>query len=193
ERAYGANAERYAGEIARQYYQSAALPGAERGVAYCLAAAERAERAGALEQVADVLAMALELLPADDARRGRLLARRGRALASTKHASEAGAIAIEAAELVAASEGRAAAAEYLAEVAGVISVAGTPQAAWAVARHGLTFAEGRRDWTWAVLCAHDLDRLDAEDPEYPGIVVDTPERREIAQFSEAFERNWGLT
>src|SRR5262249_26122521 len=39
---------------------------------------------------------------------------------------------------------------------------------------------------------HDLDRLDAEDPEYPGIVVDTPERREIAQFSPAFERNQGL-
>src|SRR5262249_57126888 len=105
ERAYGANAERYAGEIARQYYQSAALPGAERGVAYCLAAAERAERAGALEQVADVLAMALELLPADDARRGRLLARRGRALASTKRANEAAAIAVEAAGLLAGRHG----------------------------------------------------------------------------------------
>src|SRR5262245_3408220 len=87
ERVYGATAERYAGEIARQYHQSAALPGAERGVAYCLAAADGAERAGALEEVADALAMALALLPADDARRGRLLARRGRALASTKRAS----------------------------------------------------------------------------------------------------------
>ena len=193
EQAYGADAERYAGEIARQYYQSAALPGAERGVAYCLAAADRAERAAALEEVADALAMALALLPADDARRGRLLARRGLALASTKRASEAAAIAIEAAELVAASDGRAAAADYLAEVAGLILLAGTAQAAWAVARHGLTFAEGRRDWAWAVLRAHDLDRVDAEDPEHPGIVVDTPERREIAQFSPAFERNQGLT
>ena len=193
EQAYGADAERYAGEIARQYYQSAALPGAERGVAYCLAAADRAERAGALEEVADALAMALALLPADDARRGRLLARRGLALASTKRASEAAAIAVEAAELVAVSDGRAAAADYLAEVASSILLAGTAQAAWAVARHGLTFAEGRRDQTWAVLRGHDLDRLDAEDPEHPGIVVDTPERREIAQFSPAFERNQGLT
>src|SRR5215475_14448782 len=124
--------------------------------------------------------MALALLPAHDARRGRLLARRGAA------------IAVEAAELVAASEGRAAAAEYLAEAAGVISLAGTPQAAWAVARQGLSFAEGRRDWAWAVLRALDLDRVDAEDPQQPGIVVDTPERREIAQFSPAFERNQGL-
>ena len=162
-------------------------------MAYCLAAADRAERAGALEEVADALAMALALLPADDARRGRLLARRGLALASTKRASEAAAIAVEAAELVAVSDGRAAAADYLAEVAGSISLAGTAQAAWAVARHGLTFAEGRRDQTWAVLRGHDLDRLDAEDPEHPGIVVDTPERREIAQFSPAFERNQGLT
>ena len=91
------------------------------------------------------------------------------------------------------SDGRAAAADYLAEVANSILLAGTAQAAWAVARHGLTFAEGRRDWAWAVLRGHDLDRLDAEDPEYPGIVVDTPERREIAQFSPAFERNQGLT
>src|SRR5262249_6423884 len=143
ERADGANAERYAGEIARQYYQSPALPGAERGVAYCLAAAERAERAAALEEVADALAMALALLPADDARRGQLLAPRGRALASTKRADEAAAIAVEAAELIAVSDGRAAAADYLAEVANAILFAGTAQAAWAVARHGLTFAEGR--------------------------------------------------
>src|SRR5262249_24991206 len=62
-----------------------------------------------------------------------------------------------------------------------------------VARHGRSFAEGRRDRTWALLRGHDLDRLDAEDPEHPGIVLDTPERREIAQFSEAFERNRDLT
>src|SRR5262249_39186789 len=192
EQAHGANAERWAGEIARQYYQSAALPGAERGVAYCLTAADRAELAAALDGVADALAMALDLLTADDARRGRLLARRGRALASTKRADEAAAIAVEAAELVAASDGRAAAADYLAEVASSIFVAGTAQVAWAVARHGLTFAEGRRDWAWAVLRAHDLDRLDADDREHPGIVVDTPERLEIAQFSPAFERNQGL-
>src|SRR5262245_33877891 len=137
--------------------------------------------------------MALALLPPGDARRARPLARRGRALAFTQRADEAAAIAIEAAELVAASEGRAAAAEYLAEVAGAISLAGSAPAGWAVARHGLSFAEGRRDQTWAILRGHDLDRLDAEDPEYPGIVVDTPERREIAQFSPAFERNQGLT
>src|SRR5262249_59880029 len=106
ERAYGAD-ERYAGEIARQYYQSAALPGAERGVSYCLAAAKRAARAGALEEVADVLAMALALLPAGDARRGRLLARRGLALGATKRATEAAAIAGEAAEAVPGRDGRA--------------------------------------------------------------------------------------
>src|SRR4029077_18009359 len=89
---YGDRPIEHAAEIARHYHRSASLPGAERGVAYCLAAAERAERAGALEEVADAIAMALELLPADDVRRGRLLARRGRALASTKRASEAGAI-----------------------------------------------------------------------------------------------------
>ena len=123
------------------------------GCEYCLAAAERADRAGALEEVADALAMALALVPADDPRRGRLLARRGLVLALTKRADEAAAIAIEAAELIAVTEGRAAAAEYLAEIANMILVAGTAQAAWAVARHGLTFAEDRRDLAWAFLRA----------------------------------------
>jgi hypothetical protein len=104
------------------------LPGADRGVAYCLAAAERAERAGALDEVADALAMALALLAADDARRGRLLARRGLALASTKRASEGAVIAIEAANFLAVSDGRAAAADYLAEVAFLITQGGTAQA-----------------------------------------------------------------
>ncbi len=189
EAVYGERASEHAAEIARQYHQSAALPGAERGVAYCLAAAERAERATALEEVADALAMALALLPPDDERRGRLLAHRSLALGATKRADEAAAIAIEAAELIAGSDGHAAAASYLAEVAGSIFMAGTAAAAWAVARHGLTFAKDRRDWAWAVLRAHDLDRVDAEDPDHPGIVVDTPERREIAQFSPAFARN----
>src|SRR4029453_2474279 len=118
---------------------------------------------------------------------------RGLALGSTPRASEAAAIAVEAAELVAASDGRAAAADYLAGVASSFLFGGTAQAAWAVARHGLTFADGRRDWAWAVLRGHDLDRLDAEDPEHPGILVDTPERREIAQFSAVFERNQEMT
>src|SRR5262249_15788212 len=125
---------RYAGEIARQYYQSAALPGAERGVAYCLVAAGRAERAGALEEVAEALAMALALLPAEDTRRGRLLARRGRALSSTKRADEAAATAIEAANLIATTDGRSVAADYLAEVANLIWHAGTPR------RHGPSLA-----------------------------------------------------
>ena len=183
----------YAGEIARHYFHSAALPGAERGVAYCLAAAERAERAAALEEVADALAMALALLPANDAQRGRLLARRGFALASTKRANDAAAIAVDAADLIAVSDGRAAAADYLAEVAGSIALAGTRRAAWAIAHHGLTFTEGRHDLTWAVLRAYELDRLDAEDPEHPGILVDTPERREIARFSPLYQPDQALT
>src|SRR5262249_44344646 len=106
EQAYGA--ERHAGEIARQYYQSAALPGGERGVAYCLATADRAERAAALEEVAAALAMALALVPPGDTRRGKLLARRALALGLTKRADEAAAIAVEAAGLIAASDKRAA-------------------------------------------------------------------------------------
>ena len=44
-----------------------------------------------------------------------------------------------------------------------------------------------------MLRGHDLDRMDAEDPDHPGIVLDTPERREIAAFSPAIDRNDRLT
>src|SRR5262249_40838070 len=45
EQIYGERASEHAAEIARHYAQSAGLPGAERGVVYCLAAADGAERA----------------------------------------------------------------------------------------------------------------------------------------------------
>ena len=107
-------------------------------------------------------------------------------------ASEAAAIAVEAAELVAVSE-RARRRRRLSGRGRRLALSLDAEAAWDVAQHGLTFTEGRRDWTWAVLRGHDLDRMDAEDADHPGIVLDTPERREIAAFSPAIDRNDRLT
>src|SRR4029453_16769045 len=67
---------------------------------------------------------------------------RGLALGSTPRASEAAAIAVEAAELVAASDGRAAAADYLAGGARSILFAGTAQGAGAGARLRPTLGRG---------------------------------------------------
>src|SRR5581483_10134163 len=50
-----------ASEVAYQYYRSAAIPGAEHGVPYALAAADEAEAAGAWDESVTYLRMALEL------------------------------------------------------------------------------------------------------------------------------------
>ena len=40
----------------------------------------------------------------------------------------------------------------------------------------------RRDLTWARLVSFDYERRAAEDPDYPGIPLDSPERRESARI-----------
>jgi predicted ATPase len=72
--AHGGIAE-HAAEVAYQYHRSAALPGAERGVAHALAAVERAEAAYAPDEAASLLRTAIELIPSSDPRRPRLLGR----------------------------------------------------------------------------------------------------------------------
>ena len=47
---------------------------------------------------------------------------------------------------------------------------------------GLAYADERDDAVWASLTLLDLDRRDAADPEYPGIVLDVPERREALRI-----------
>jgi DNA-binding CsgD family transcriptional regulator len=62
-----------AAELAREYHASAALPGAERGVPYALSAADAARAARAPGDAEAFLRIALELSPADDLRRARIL------------------------------------------------------------------------------------------------------------------------
>ena len=97
ERVYGDRANDHAAELAYQYHRSAAIAGAERGVPHALAAADQAEAAYAHDEAAQFLGIAVDLLPADDARRPRLLARFAVALAWSMRFDESVATAIEAA------------------------------------------------------------------------------------------------
>ena len=178
ERRYGEQAGEHALEIAQQWHRSIALPGAERGVAHCLVAADRAEQAAAHEERAAALRMAIDLLPRGDARRPRLLARLGLALAWSLRNEEAVRVASEAGELLAASEGSYAAADYLADAAGAVYGSSFDLRAWALAEQGLRYVGSRRDLTWARLAVHDLERREASDPDFPGIPLDVPERHE---------------
>src|SRR5439155_3669745 len=58
--------------------------------------------------------------------------------------------------------------------------AGYWRGAWALAAQGLRYAAERRDATWAALKSLDIQRAEAEDPDFPGHMLDTPERREVA-------------
>ncbi|HEV8628016.1 MAG TPA: AAA family ATPase [Acidimicrobiia bacterium] len=186
EAAYGERAApAHAGEIAAQYHRSASLPGAERGVDPALLAAAHAEATAAHETAAGFLRMALDLLPTGDDRRPRLLGRLGMALTWSLAFEEAAPVAVEAAEAIAATEGNDDAVEYLAEAAYVCALAGSPSHAWALAAKGLARGQTRRGVAWARLLSLDAEREAAEDPDFPGIPRDKPERGEAAAILRA--------
>jgi DNA-binding SARP family transcriptional activator/uncharacterized short protein YbdD (DUF466 family) len=190
EAAYGEHpSPAQSGEIAAQYRRSAGLPGAERGVGPALQAAAHAEATSAHEEAAGFLRTALELLLESDPGRPRLLGRVGMALAWARSFEEAVGVAGTAAEAIAAAEGPDAAAQYLAEAAYACAMAGSNPHAWALAPKGLAKAGTRHDVAWARLISFDYERRAAEDPDHPGIPVDTPERWEFARILQASHRD----
>jgi tetratricopeptide (TPR) repeat protein len=170
-----------AGEIAAEYHRSAALPGAARGVDAALVAADHAEMSGGHDEALRFLRIALDLLPEQDSRRPRLAGRLGLVLAWALRYDEAVAVAIDAAEAIAASEGNAAAADYLADAVYTCNMAGGSAPAWQLASRGLLYTE-KHDLTWARLVSFDDERRAAESPEHPGIPIDSPEHRLSAEI-----------
>jgi hypothetical protein len=170
-----------AGEIAGQYHRSAALPGAERGVEAALAAADHAQTSGGHDEAIRFLRMALDLLPAQDPLRPRLAGRLAIVLAWALAYDEAVAVAIDAGTAIAEREGNAAAADYLADAMYTCAMAGGSVSAWDLARRGLLYAE-KHDLTWARLVSFDDERRAAENPEHPGIPIDSAERRQSARI-----------
>jgi predicted ATPase/serine/threonine protein kinase/class 3 adenylate cyclase len=173
-----------AAEIAVHYHRSVALPGAERGVEPALAAADRAQATGAFDEAGTFLRMALDLLPPGDTRRPRLLGRLGVVLAWALAFDDAMRVAGEAGDAIAEAETKEAAAEYLGDAAYACASAGGIIPSWQLARQGLGYA-GARDVAWARMTCFDYQRREAEDPEWPGIPVDSAERRDAAAILRA--------
>jgi class 3 adenylate cyclase/tetratricopeptide (TPR) repeat protein len=182
EKFWGARVDEHAAQIVYQFSRSAALPGAERGGVHAIAAADRAEATYAHDEVAAFLRIALELLPQTDTRRPRVLGRLGLALAWMLESEEALKIAGQAGDLIAAAEGNAAAADYLAEATEAMGEAGFFRQAGALAVQGLRYTGERRDGTWAILTARDLTREESENPDYMGLPLDSPRRQELYEF-----------
>jgi class 3 adenylate cyclase len=192
----GTRADEYAAEIARHYHRSATLPGAERGVPWCLAAAAQAERAAAFTEVTDHLRAAVDLLGPAASERPRLLGRLGVALAGALRFDEAAAIAADAAAQLARTESRHVAADYLADVVTAITYAGNVIHMIHISpllRQGLEYAGERRDATWALLKSYEITEREFRDPLYQGIHLDTPERHEVAQLLAANRIHEGFT
>ena len=173
-----------AAELAVHYHRSIALSGAERGVEPALAAADNAQGTGAYDEAAGFLRMALDMLPASDARRPRLLGRLAIVLAWALAFDDAVAVGEQAGDAIAEAESKQAAAEYLSDAAYTCASAGGIVHSWDLARLGLGYA-GARDVAWARLVCFDYQRREAEDPEDPGIPIDSSERREAAAILRA--------
>ena len=180
EAVHAERAAEYAAEIAEQYHRSRDLPGAERGVTYAVTAADRAEAMYAHDEVVRLLRIAVELTPQTAPRPARLLGRLALGLTWVLNFDEAVQAAHEAGELIAATEGAAAAADYLGEATINLDEAGSLQSAFTVARQGMAYIGARRDLTWLRLASYDVMRREQEDAEYPGIPLDGPERREMS-------------
>jgi DNA-binding SARP family transcriptional activator len=165
-------------EIVAQYARSAALPGAEAGIAAAIEAADLAQAAGAHEAAVAFLATAADLAGPGDARLTTVRGRLGLALAWALRFDEAVKTARDATERIAREEGAPAAADYLAGVATALAAAGSSAHAWQLAPAGLAYTGSSRDEAWAALTLLALDRKEAADPDHVGLPVDESRRRE---------------
>ena len=165
-------------EIVAQYARSQALPGAAAGVAAALEAADLAQAAGAHDAAVAFLATAANLAGPDDERLTTVRARLGLSLAWALRFDEAVQAARDAAERIARADGPLAAAAYLAGITSALSTAGSSAHAWMLAPAGLAYAGSARDEAWAALTLLALDRKEATDPEYVGLPMDQPRRRQ---------------
>lgn len=178
-----------AAEIAVQYHRAGRLPGAEAGVAPAMEAAEHARRAGAHDEQAEFLRIAIDLLPLGDVRGPDLGTQRAQALAWALRFDESVAVARDALQVAGTgaddaparpTTDRCARAAAAAEIASVLATAGSNRHAWALAPVGLSASQGPDSpdaESWAALTLLDLDRREATDPTHPGMPLDLPGRR----------------
>jgi DNA-binding CsgD family transcriptional regulator len=144
----------YAAELAAQYHASAILSGAERGIAYCLAAAEQARAGYAHERAVVFLRMARDLLPGGRLEASAdLLCQLAVAEAEALLLNDAHRSAEEALAALSATQAEPKAiATFLVEVAQALKDGGAPHALWQpLIQRGLALVGDERDLLWAQL------------------------------------------
>ena len=173
--------------LAWHWQRSAALPGAERGVPALLVMAEDATARYAYREALDAFTVALELLLDGDERAGEI--HLARALASMRIHAGTDAIvrdARPAADLIAAIEGDDAAADAMADLIIESWRLDERGDAWALAAVGRGYlGSERRDRTWASIREAELQQAEFADQEHGGLMLDSPERRELQSVLES--------
>lgn len=175
-----------AATIARHFARSAAMPGAERGVPYATRAAASSEASAAFREAYDFYVMARELLePGDEREVGVQHGIATNALFAQLGADDQLAEVERLIEMNAAASGEDAAADVAAELIAVAGNLADVTTTWRIADFGRAHLRGdRRDETWRVLRACELNASDAFDAGGSGLLRDTPARREL------FESSW---
>jgi hypothetical protein len=184
-----------AAALARHYHRSAALPNAEQGVPFALIAADDAARHYARREEFEALDVALELLSEGDERELELVQRRAQTAAYASVGPEKVLRAATAAgQLTRLLEGEDAACDFVENLAAEAAMLDDLRLAWdigAVARQWLR--SDRRDETYLVLRSFELSQSEFDDPDHPGIPLETPERRELIELTRTLPRTSGAT
>jgi hypothetical protein len=171
--------------LARHFHHSAALPGAERGVVYALAAADHSAARFAATEECQAVAIALELLSPGDDRVAALHQRAARAASLAADWAAAIDHARAAADRVADTDGPVAASELLValgRLAGHVEV----NAGWPFAHLAEPYRQALEPGgeTAVQLLAWHVAEAEYLDPDNPGIPVDSPERRRMNDLAE---------
>lgn len=153
---YGADAPAHAAEIAVQYHASLALPGASRGVAYAVAAAEQARASYAYEQAATYLRLASDLAgESEAAERADLLCRLAVAEAQALWFADAQQTIERSLDALQRSgSAPEVAAAFLVRAIAALKDSGARPADWKPLHgRGLALLDGRHsiDWAWLAL------------------------------------------
>jgi class 3 adenylate cyclase len=175
--------------LARHWSQSAAIPGAERGVPAALIVAHDAAARYAHRDALDAWSVALELLPDGDEREVEI--RLGRARSALAGGTDAD-VVVEDARVAAAEmadiDGPNAAADAVSDLVVLAWTVGDRSTAWRLGAVGREHLRAdRRDRTWVRLRKAELQEAEFADPDHGGLPLDDEERRDLQAVMETLE------
>ncbi|MEO7573557.1 MAG: AAA family ATPase, partial [Acidimicrobiales bacterium] len=175
--------------LARHWSQSAAIPGAERGVPAALIVANDATARYAHRDALDAWSVALELLPDGDERESEI--RLGRARSGLAAGTDADVVvedALLAADEIEAADSHDAAADAISDLVILAWLVGDRESAWRLGAVGRAHLRAdRRDKTWTRLRKAELQEAEFLDPDHGGLPLDDDVRRELQAVMETLE------